>query len=38
MPKIVFVHGMFQNRKSWDKWTAYFGKIVSNRLSTVRLA
>ncbi|MDB5135576.1 MAG: hypothetical protein JWP37_2179 [Mucilaginibacter sp.] len=21
---IVFIHGMFQNPKSWDKWTAYF--------------
>lgn len=25
MNDIVFVHGMFQNPKSWDKWTAYFG-------------
>jgi pimeloyl-ACP methyl ester carboxylesterase len=24
MAKIVFVHGMFQNPKSWDKWLAYF--------------
>lgn len=21
---IVFVHGMFQNPKSWEKWIAYF--------------
>ena len=21
---IVFIHGMFQNGKSWDKWTRYF--------------
>ena len=21
---IVFIHGMFQNSKSWDKWVAYF--------------
>ncbi|MCE7064865.1 alpha/beta hydrolase [Dyadobacter sp. CY326] len=21
---IVFIHGMFQNPKSWDKWVAYF--------------
>lgn len=24
MKTIVFVHGMFQNPKSWDKWIAYF--------------
>ncbi|MDR5777612.1 MULTISPECIES: alpha/beta hydrolase [unclassified Caballeronia] len=23
MPRIVFVHGMFQNPKSWEKWVAY---------------
>ena len=21
---IIFIHGMFQNKKSWDKWVAYF--------------
>lgn len=25
MKNIVFVHGMFQNPKSWDKWIGYFG-------------
>ena len=24
MRQIVFVHGMFQNPKSWEKWTAFF--------------
>lgn len=24
MNRIVFVHGMFQNPRSWDKWIAYF--------------
>jgi pimeloyl-ACP methyl ester carboxylesterase len=24
MSRIVFVHGMFQNPKSWEQWTAYF--------------
>lgn len=23
---IVFIHGMFQNAKSWEKWTAYFSQ------------
>jgi pimeloyl-ACP methyl ester carboxylesterase len=23
---IVFIHGMFQNPKSWEKWIAYFTK------------
>lgn len=23
---IVFIHGMFQNPKSWEKWSAYFTK------------
>src|ERR1700709_649676 len=23
---IVFIHGMFQNPKSWDKWIAYFNE------------
>lgn len=22
--KIIFIHGMFQNAKSWDKWVTYF--------------
>ncbi|WP_158828298.1 alpha/beta hydrolase [Mucilaginibacter lacusdianchii] len=22
--KIIFIHGMFQNGKSWDKWMSYF--------------
>jgi pimeloyl-ACP methyl ester carboxylesterase len=26
MSKIVFVHGMFQNPKSWEAWTAFFGQ------------
>jgi len=25
--KIVFVHGMFQNGKSWDKWVNYFEEL-----------
>jgi pimeloyl-ACP methyl ester carboxylesterase len=24
MKTIIFIHGMFQNPKSWDKWIAYF--------------
>jgi alpha-beta hydrolase superfamily lysophospholipase len=24
MTDIIFVHGMFQNPKSWQKWTSYF--------------
>ncbi|MFB9862336.1 alpha/beta hydrolase [Rufibacter immobilis] len=24
MGNIIFIHGMFQNPKSWDKWDAYF--------------
>ena len=24
--KIVFIHGMFQNPKSWDKWVNYFSQ------------
>jgi pimeloyl-ACP methyl ester carboxylesterase len=24
MKNIIFIHGMFQNPKSWDKWSAYF--------------
>jgi pimeloyl-ACP methyl ester carboxylesterase len=24
MKTIIFIHGMFQNPKSWDKWMAYF--------------
>ena len=23
---IVFIHGMFQNPKSWEKWIAYFNE------------
>ncbi|WP_367874303.1 alpha/beta hydrolase [Luteolibacter sp. Populi] len=23
-PKIIFIHGMFQNPKSWDTWTSFF--------------
>ena len=23
---IVFIHGMFQNSRSWDKWVAYFNE------------
>ena len=26
MKTIVFIHGMFQNPKSWDKWIAYFSE------------
>lgn len=25
MTDVIFVHGMFQNPKSWNKWTDYFG-------------
>ena len=24
MAKIVFVHGMFQNPKSWENWVSFF--------------
>jgi len=27
---IVFIHGMFQNGKSWDKWVAYFEQLGYN--------
>ncbi|MCW1885048.1 alpha/beta hydrolase [Luteolibacter flavescens] len=23
-PKVIFIHGMFQNPKSWDAWVTYF--------------
>jgi hypothetical protein len=23
-PKIIFIHGMFLNPKSWQKWIGYF--------------
>lgn len=26
MKNIIFIHGMFQNPKSWDKWRAYFSE------------
>ncbi|MES2456314.1 MAG: alpha/beta hydrolase [Bacteroidota bacterium] len=26
MKNIIFVHGMFQNPKSWEKWTAFFSE------------
>jgi len=26
MQQIIFVHGMFQNPKSWEKWTSFFGE------------
>lgn len=26
MKTIIFIHGMFQNPKSWEKWVAYFNK------------
>ena len=26
MKNIIFIHGMFQNPKSWDKWITYFTK------------
>lgn len=26
MKNIIFIHGMFQNPKSWEKWRAYFGE------------
>ncbi len=27
MPRIVFVHGMFQNPVSWDQWLPYFDRL-----------
>ncbi|MES2657963.1 MAG: alpha/beta hydrolase [Verrucomicrobiota bacterium] len=26
-PKIIFIHGMFLNPKSWDEWVGYFEKL-----------
>ncbi len=26
-PKIIFIHGMFLNSKSWDKWVSYFNNL-----------
>jgi pimeloyl-ACP methyl ester carboxylesterase len=26
-PKIIFIHGMFQNPKSWDQWSCYFSNL-----------
>lgn len=30
MKDIIFIHGMFQNPKSWEKWTAYFTALGYN--------
>lgn len=26
-PKIIFIHGMFQNPKSWEHWTSFFSNL-----------
>ncbi|WP_447752142.1 alpha/beta hydrolase [Sphingopyxis fribergensis] len=33
MTDILFVHGMFQNAKSWEKWTGYFSERGFNCVS-----
>jgi pimeloyl-ACP methyl ester carboxylesterase len=33
MKNIIFIHGMFQNPKSWEKWTNYFSSKGYNCIS-----
>ncbi|HEY4198107.1 MAG TPA: alpha/beta fold hydrolase, partial [Mucilaginibacter sp.] len=33
MKNIIFIHGMFQNPRSWEKWITYFSKKGYNCIS-----